>query len=180
MISWELGIINLDHPVKAPRTNAMGMGRGGRQAVTVRTQKCLFCFLYLPRRNSPYFYSHNTFFWKRKTLYIEVIPHLENFPISAERAHNLQKFDKNPDTLMIVNSKTRPPLMCPGKKKILDHLCQKNETHWSSARHGVMRLLSHWIWNTTHRSISGWAVAVSGAHGPLEEAAELVSGVNRR
>ena len=30
MISWELGIINLDHPVKAPRTNAMGMGRGGR------------------------------------------------------------------------------------------------------------------------------------------------------
>ena len=40
----------------------------------------------------------------------------ENFPASAGRAHNLLKFDKNPDTLMIVNPKTRPPPMCPGKK----------------------------------------------------------------
>ena len=41
---------------------------------------------------------------------------------SAQSAHNLQKFDKNSDTLMTINSKTRP--ICPDKK-FLAHLCQK-------------------------------------------------------
>ena len=45
-----------------------------------------------------------------------MIHHLEKFPTSAQSAHNLQKFDKNPDTLIVVDPKTRPPPMCPGKK----------------------------------------------------------------
>ena len=43
---------------------------------------------------------------------------------SAQSAHNLQKFDKNSDTLMTINSKTRP--ICPDKK-FLAHLCQKKD-----------------------------------------------------
>ena len=43
---------------------------------------------------------------------------------SAQSAHNLQKFDKNSDTLMTINSKTRP--ICPDKK-FLSHLCQKKK-----------------------------------------------------
>ena len=55
-----------------------------------------------------------------------MIYRLENFPASSGRAHNQQKFDKNPDTLMIVDPKTRPPPMWSGKK-VLRHLFQKNE-----------------------------------------------------
>jgi len=39
------------------------------------------------------------------------------FPASAGTAHSLKEFDKRPDTLIAVNPKTRPPPMCPGKKK---------------------------------------------------------------
>ena len=45
-----------------------------------------------------------------------MIHHLEKFPTSAQSAHNLQKFDKNPDTLIVVDPKTRPPPMCHVKK----------------------------------------------------------------
>ena len=43
---------------------------------------------------------------------------------SAQSAHNLQKFDKNSDTLMTINSKTRPICL---DKKFLAHLCQKKD-----------------------------------------------------
>ena len=39
------------------------------------------------------------------------------FPVSAGTAHILKVLDKKPDTLIAVNPKTRPPPMCPGKKK---------------------------------------------------------------
>ena len=39
------------------------------------------------------------------------------FPASAETAHGLKELDKKPDTLIAVNPKTRPPPMCPDKKK---------------------------------------------------------------
>ena len=53
-----------------------------------------------------------------------MIHHLEKFPTSAQSAHNLQKFDKNPDTLIAVDPKTRPPPMCH-VKKIIGYLCKK-------------------------------------------------------
>jgi len=62
------------------------------------------------------------FFWKER--YIKVIHHLETFLTSAQTAHYLKQFRKDPDTLMTVNPKTRPPVMCP-RKKVHGHLCQK-------------------------------------------------------
>ena len=62
------------------------------------------------------------FFWKER--YIKVLHHLETFLTSAQTAHYLKQFRKDPDTLMTVNPKTRPPVMCP-RKKVHGHLCQK-------------------------------------------------------
>ena len=56
-----------------------------------------------------------------------MIHHLEKFPTSAQSAHNLQKFDKNPDTLIAVDPKTRPPPMCHVKKKSLATCAKKKE-----------------------------------------------------
>ena len=53
-----------------------------------------------------------------------MIHYLEKFSVSAQKA---QKFDKNPDTLMTVNSTTTPPPMCPSKKNYWP-LAPKKET----------------------------------------------------
>jgi len=46
-----------------------------------------------------------------------MIHHLEKFLASAETAHSIKELEKRPDTLIAVNPMTRPPPMCPGKKK---------------------------------------------------------------
>ena len=55
-----------------------------------------------------------------------MIHHFVFFRLSAERAHNLQKFDKSPDTLMTIDSKIRSPSMCPDKKSLATYA--KKET----------------------------------------------------
>ena len=66
-----------------------------------------------------------------------MIHHLENFLASAKRAHNLQKFDKNPGTITIVNFKTRPPPICPGKK-VIGHPCQKIRRQYKNVSRSIL------------------------------------------
>ena len=54
-----------------------------------------------------------------------MIYRLENFPASSGRAHNQQKFDKNPDTLMTIDSKIRSPSMRPDKKSLATYAKKK-------------------------------------------------------
>ena len=60
-----------------------------------------------------------------------MIYRIEKFPTSAQSAHNLQKFDENPDILMAVDPKTRPSSMCQ-EKKIIGHLCQKKRCRYKN------------------------------------------------
>jgi len=77
------------------------------------------------------FFGKGKFYWFQKG-YIEVIHHLEKFPTSAQSAHNLQKFDKNPDTLIAVDPKTRPPPMCHVKKKSLATCAKKKRCRYKN------------------------------------------------
>ena len=94
------------------------------------------------KMSNRFFFGKKKFYWFQER-YIEVIHHLEKFSISAQRAHNLQKFDKNLDTLITVDHKTTPPPICPDKKKIFGRLRQKRDA-------ATRKFYKVCLWRTAH------------------------------